>query len=164
MAIFRRTRTGPDFTYTPPRSTPAPAAWAAPAPPPEPPLTAPVSPEELQIIERVMLAGSSRDPYGTDQFLGQLFQRLGAASVLAGNEPPTAIPVRAGEVERFGDAVRRLRDHLYGSVELAEEGHRLLRRLQVRLGREAAVRELGGGLPVYTALPAGQHIASKDDQ
>lgn len=162
MAIFRRTRTGPDFTYTTPRS-PAPAAWSAPAPPPEPPLTAPASPDELQIIERVMLAGSSRDPYRTDEFLSQLYQRLGAASVLAGDEPPAGIPIRASEVELFGDVVRRLRDHLYGSMELAEEGHRLLRRLQVRLGRERAVRELGG-LPVYTALPTDQHVTADDDQ
>ncbi|MEU5476799.1 hypothetical protein [Streptomyces mirabilis] len=113
--------------------------------------SAPASAEDIQLLERLTL---DTEPYMKDdarQYLYGLYQRMGAAEVLAGESGPVA-PLLQEDLDRLHEVVECLRSGSGRSVPysaaLAEKGHLLLRRLHIGLGRSRALHWVGN-LPVY---------------
>lgn len=122
----------------------------------ETPLSAPATPENIRVLERLTLA---TEPFidGTQSYLANLYQRMGAAQAITGRKD-APVPLVEDDLERLQTVVNVLRTtgrNLYEAKHKAEEGRLLLRSLHMGLGRSRALRSLGNDVRVYE--PTTEH-------
>ncbi|MFH8410447.1 hypothetical protein ACH4FX_37575 [Streptomyces sp. NPDC018019] len=117
---------------------------------------APLATEDLSKVVEILEAAALlmielADRYQVENFQASLFQRLGAAQVTEGRTEPASLPLLPEELALLTSAVQRIRAYAQSRSDLrplAEEGRRVLRYLNVGLGRGRSARALRG-LPVW---------------
>ncbi|MFJ2752681.1 hypothetical protein [Streptomyces sp. NPDC087297] len=120
----------------------------------EQPLTVPATGAQVQVLERLTLA--ARTVRGAQQYLAELYQRVGAALTLAeaASAEEVVVPLLQADLERLQKVVADLGvtaeylSHRPGARRDSECGQQLLRELYMGLGRAKVLRALDG-LAVY---------------